>query len=37
LAIEPAVSSWLLEDLDFDRIRAAPEFQQLRRQRHARR
>jgi tetratricopeptide (TPR) repeat protein len=37
LAIEPAVLSWLLDDLDFDRIRAAPEFQQLRRQRHARR
>jgi Flp pilus assembly protein TadD len=37
LAIEPAVSSWLLEDVDFDRIREAPEFQQLRRQRQAKR
>jgi tetratricopeptide (TPR) repeat protein len=37
LAIEPAVLSWLAEDPDFDRVRAAPEFRQLRTQSHARR
>ena len=32
LALDSAVLSWLQEDPDFDGIRAAPEFQQLRRQ-----
>jgi tetratricopeptide (TPR) repeat protein len=37
VGIEPAVLSWLREDADFDRIRAAPEFHGLRTQSHARR
>jgi tetratricopeptide (TPR) repeat protein len=37
LAIEPMVFSWLQEDPDFDRIRAAPELERLRTPGYARR
>jgi hypothetical protein len=37
MAIEPAVLSWVREDPDFDSLRAAPEFQRLRVQSHAKR
>jgi tetratricopeptide (TPR) repeat protein len=37
LAIEPAVLSWLQEDPDFDRIKAAPDVQRLYTQGHAKR
>jgi tetratricopeptide (TPR) repeat protein len=37
IALEPAVLSWLGEDADFDRVRAAPAFRQLGRSNHARR
>jgi tetratricopeptide (TPR) repeat protein len=37
MALEPAVLSWVRKDPDFDSLRATPEFQRLRLQRHAER